>query len=216
MRKRLDNMLRAIQGTLAGTLPSEEKLVRVYCLSLIAKAARNDEWYGEFSRMLPEVAVCGEVLPDIVLDDGSHQIDDVASSVRHLYPRLDRNGVYMVETCTRHTGKNTVAVRGARDLHRTLQATYRRAQRCVHVRNATKFTDSTLSTHFYDSIVVFERGRHGKRRASAIRGRAMLTDKVFFPAYSWYCHGGGQVSTITSVARPIRSGSFLETVAGRR
>jgi len=45
----------------------------------------------------PEVAVCGEVLPDIVLDDGSHQIDDVASSVRHLYPRLDRNGVYMVE-----------------------------------------------------------------------------------------------------------------------
>jgi len=52
--QRLDNMLRAIQGTLAGTLPSEEKLVRVYCLSLIAKAARNDEWYGEFSRMLPK------------------------------------------------------------------------------------------------------------------------------------------------------------------
>ena len=37
-----------------------------------------------------------------------------------------------------------------------------------HARGAlepTEFTASTLSIHFYDSIVVFERGRHGKKHA---------------------------------------------------
>src|SRR6202041_3095696 len=35
--------------------------------------------------------------PDVVLDDGSHRMEHVVASFRHLYPKLDRNGVYMVE-----------------------------------------------------------------------------------------------------------------------
>ena len=34
---------------------------------------------------------------DIVLDDGSHQMQHMAASFEFLYPRLQRNGVYMVE-----------------------------------------------------------------------------------------------------------------------
>jgi hypothetical protein len=119
---------------------------------------------GVFQNAL-EVAVCGEVLPDIVLDDGSHQIDDVASSVRHLYPRLDRNGVYMVEDM--HTAYWEKYGGGSRSEGTFIELCKQLIDELsgVHVRNATKFTDSTLSTHFYDSIVVFERGRHGKRRA---------------------------------------------------
>jgi len=35
--------------------------------------------------------------PDIVLDDGSHQMDHIASTFEYLYPLLSKNGVYLVE-----------------------------------------------------------------------------------------------------------------------
>lgn len=35
--------------------------------------------------------------PDIVLDDGSHQMDNIASTFEYLYPLLSKNGVYLVE-----------------------------------------------------------------------------------------------------------------------
>src|SRR5471030_2324353 len=35
--------------------------------------------------------------PDIVLDDGSHQMAHIRASFDFLYPRLPKNGVYMVE-----------------------------------------------------------------------------------------------------------------------
>jgi SAM-dependent methyltransferase len=35
--------------------------------------------------------------PDIVLDDGSHQMIDIAASFRYLYARVARDGVYVVE-----------------------------------------------------------------------------------------------------------------------
>jgi hypothetical protein len=51
-----------------------------------------------------------------------------------------------------------------------------------HVRNAlaaTVFTRSTLSMHFYDSVVVFERGRHLRKHAPQIGApRAQTTSQV--------------------------------------
>jgi cephalosporin hydroxylase len=35
--------------------------------------------------------------PDIVLDDGSHMMTHVVASFEFLYPRIAKNGIYMVE-----------------------------------------------------------------------------------------------------------------------
>jgi hypothetical protein len=106
--------------------------------------------------------------PDIVLDDGSHVMGHVGAAFDFLYPLLPANGIYMVE-----------------DLHTAYWPEYEgglgaagsfieRAKRLIdelnadHIRDGlapTDFTRNTLSLHFYDSIVVFERGRHTRKLA---------------------------------------------------
>ena len=111
--------------------------------------------------------------PDIVLDDGSHQMAPTRTSFLHFYPRMSPVGVYMVEdlhTCywpewgggLRREGTFVEFCKGMID---ELNAD--------HAREAlapTAFTRSTLSMHFYDSVVVFERGRHLKKHAPMIGG----------------------------------------------
>jgi SAM-dependent methyltransferase len=106
--------------------------------------------------------------PDIVLDDGSHRMDHVVSSFRHLYPRLDRNGVYMVEDM--HTAYWEKFGGGLRREGTFIELCKQLIDELngVHAGNVTKFTRSTLSMHFYDSIVAFERGKHGGRKALKI------------------------------------------------
>ncbi len=109
--------------------------------------------------------------PDIVIDDGTHVMGHILSSFRFLYPRMDRNGVYMVE-----------------DLHAAYWQEFggglRREGSFIEVCKAlidelnadlsrgamqpTVFTRTTLSMHFYDSLVVFERGRHLRKHAPKI------------------------------------------------
>ena len=36
-------------------------------------------------------------MPDIVLDDGSHRKDHISSTFEYLYPKLSKNGLYIVE-----------------------------------------------------------------------------------------------------------------------
>ena len=109
--------------------------------------------------------------PDIVLDDGSHRMSHIRASFDFLYPRLSRNGVYMVEDL--HTAYMEKYEGGARrkgsfmeickDLLDQLNAD--------HAGGAvprTDFTRTTLSMHFYDSIAVFERGVHTRKHALRI------------------------------------------------
>src|SRR5689334_4356806 len=35
-------------------------------------------------------------VPDVVLDDGSHQMDHISKTFNYLYPKLPKNGVYLV------------------------------------------------------------------------------------------------------------------------
>ena len=101
--------------------------------------------------------------PDAVLDDGSHIMSHIQASFAALYPKIDRNGVYLVEGL--HTAywdeyeggmkRSGSFIETCKDLIDELNA--------EHTRGAvdpTPFTKSTLSMHFYDSIVVFEKGRH--------------------------------------------------------
>ena len=111
--------------------------------------------------------------PDVVLDDGSHVMNHVSTSFRFLYPRMSPTGVYFVEDL--HTaywdeygggvGRPDSFIEIAKGLVDELNAD--------HARDAlapTAFTASTLSMHFYDSVVVFERGRHMKKHAPKTGG----------------------------------------------
>jgi SAM-dependent methyltransferase len=120
-----------------------------------------DSVLGEFGR------------PDVVLDDGSHMMSHMRQSFAHLYGRMSQTGVYMVE-----------------DLHAAYWAEFEGGLRregsfielckglvdelnADHARGAlapTEFTRSTLSIHFYDSVAVFERGRHLKKHAPQVGG----------------------------------------------
>ena len=112
-------------------------------------------------------AVLAEFGPiDIVIDDGSHIMRDIADSFRVLYPRLDRNGVYMVEDLHTAYMPPFGGGRGRPD------SFIEQSKLLIDELNAdltngavptTDFTQSTLSIHYYNSIVVFERGAHMPR-----------------------------------------------------
>lgn len=109
--------------------------------------------------------------PDVVLDDGSHIMSHINASFSVLYPQLLRNGVYLVEDL--HTAywtefegglkRQESFIETCKGLIDELNADHSRG-----ALPATEFTRTTLSMHFYDSIVVFEKGRHGTKSAPQI------------------------------------------------
>jgi hypothetical protein len=115
--------------------------------------------------------------PDIVLDDGSHQMTDVVNTFRFLYPRTSPNGVYLVEDL--HTAywdefggglkREGTFIEVSKALIDELNAEWTR-----DALPATEFTRATLSMHFYDSMVVFERGRRLPHSDVRISGRAAI------------------------------------------
>jgi len=126
----------------------------------IAVRIGNQSQASFLDRVLQEFGV-----PDIVLDDGSHKMDQVIATFRHMYPRLDRNGVYLVEDV--HTAYWEQYGGGLRRTGTFIELCKELIDELngVHAGIASEFTHSTLSMHFYDSIVAFERGRHGTRKA---------------------------------------------------
>jgi SAM-dependent methyltransferase len=109
--------------------------------------------------------------PDIVLDDGSHMMSDMIATFQFLYPRVAKNGIYMVEDL--HTAyweeyeggfrRPSTFIELCKHLIDELNAD--------HTRDAfppTDFTKTTLSMHFYDSVAVFEKGSHTKKWAPKI------------------------------------------------
>jgi hypothetical protein len=120
-------------------------------------------------------------MPDIVLDDGSHVMSHISTSFQFLYPRMSKNGIYMVEDL--HTAywdnyegglrKSSTFIELCKNLIDELNAD--------HTRGAlppTEFTKSTLSMHFYDSIAVFERGTHTTKWAPQIGESTPLLEKL--------------------------------------
>lgn len=109
--------------------------------------------------------------PDVVLDDGSHMMSHITQSFQTLYPLLSKNGVYAVEDLHtaywdsfegghRREGSFIETCKDLIDLIDELNA--------FHTHGAVKptpFTMSTLSMHIYDSMIIFEKGRHTKRMA---------------------------------------------------
>jgi SAM-dependent methyltransferase len=109
--------------------------------------------------------------PDVVLDDGSHQMRDIVDSFRFLYPHTAAQGVYIVEDLhTAYWGDyggglrhNGTFIELCKSLIDELNADWTHG-----ALPPTAFTRSTLSMHFYDSMVIFERGRHLNKNALSI------------------------------------------------
>src|ERR1700689_1267873 len=120
--------------------------------------------------------------PDIVLDDGSHVMSHILATFQCLYPRVAKNGVYMVEDL--HTAywddyegglrKPDTFIELCKNLIDELNADHSRG-----ALPPTEFTKSTFSMHFYDSTVVFERGMYTKKTGSEMGGSVeKLTERV--------------------------------------
>lgn len=112
--------------------------------------------------------------PDVVLDDGGHQMSAIRNSFDYLYPRMSPNGVYFIEDL--HTayweefggglGRPDTFIEFSKSLIDSLNAEWTRG-----ALEPDQFTRSTLSMHFYDSCIVFERGRHLPKSAPRIGGQ---------------------------------------------
>ncbi|HEY1929493.1 MAG TPA: class I SAM-dependent methyltransferase [Caulobacteraceae bacterium] len=110
-------------------------------------------------------------VPDVVLDDGSHQMAHIHATFDALYPRMGKNGVYMVEDL--HTAywpdfggglkEPGSFIERAKSLVDQLNADHARG-----VLAPDAFTRETLSISFYDSMVVFEKGRVPRKTAPEI------------------------------------------------
>jgi hypothetical protein len=109
--------------------------------------------------------------PDIVLDDGSHIMSHICTSFNFLYPQLPISGIYMIEDL--HTAYWDEFEGGLARPGSFLELSKHLIDElnADHIREGllpTEFTRSTLSMHFYDSVVVFERGRHTRKMAPQI------------------------------------------------
>jgi cephalosporin hydroxylase len=111
--------------------------------------------------------------PDIIIDDGSHIMDDVNASFDFLYPLLAKNGVYCVEDL--HTAywedygggykRSSTFIERSKLFIDSLNAHHSRGQ--FEIDN---ITSSTMSIHVYDSMVFLEKGLHGSRECVWVPG----------------------------------------------
>ena len=100
--------------------------------------------------------------PGIVLDDGSHLQHHVNSTFSLLYPQVQQDGIYVVEDLHAaywpdHGGglKHPASfIERSKALVDEINGAWTPGRELM-----TPFTRSTLSMSFYDSMVVFEKGR---------------------------------------------------------
>jgi hypothetical protein len=105
---------------------------------------------------------------DIILDDGSHVMQHMIKTFNLTYNRLTENGVYIVEdthTCYWNEFGGGLGESGS---FMEFAKTKIDELNAVHARGllpVSNFTKSTDYISFYDSVVVFEKRKQGKRQA---------------------------------------------------
>ncbi|MEP0868575.1 class I SAM-dependent methyltransferase [Trichocoleus desertorum AS-A10] len=114
-------------------------------------------------------------IPDIVLDDGSHQMNHITSSFQFFYPKMPKNAIYMVEDL--HTAyweeygggleKPNTFINIAKDYIDRLNADHTRGKVTPDL-----ITRETFGISFYDSIVCLEKGEVFWKQAPMIGGQS--------------------------------------------
>jgi predicted O-methyltransferase YrrM len=100
---------------------------------------------------------------DVLIEDGGHKMGQQIATFEEMYPLVKEGGVFLIEDL--HTSyweeygggyrRPNTFMRRAKKLTDQLNAWHSRDSRFV----VDEFTRTTRSMHFYDSIVVFEKGR---------------------------------------------------------
>lgn len=116
-------------------------------------------------------------VPDVVLDDGSHHMHHISKSFEFLYPRMPKNGVYMVEDL--HTAyweeyggglsQPGTFINLAKTFIDQLNADHSRGQVAPGL-----ITRQTYGISFYDSIAVLEKGDVWRKEAMRVGRRPLL------------------------------------------
>ena len=117
-----------------------------------------------------------ETLPkiDIVIDDGNHLMEGQITTFETVYPFIAENGIYLCEdTHTSFFPKHG----GGPNVKRTYMAVMKKyidQLSAFHSRGqvkVTNFTKTADSMHFYNSIVVIEKGKQTDPKKVAARVR---------------------------------------------
>ena len=114
-------------------------------------------------------------VPDVVIDDGSHVMKHVNTTFEYLYPKIHRNGIYIVEDM--HTAywegwggglrKEGTFIENSKGLIDQLNGKY--------WENEDNFIQKhTFGISFFDSMVVFERGGFPGGKHSLHKGKTRL------------------------------------------
>lgn len=118
---------------------------------------------------------------DLVIDDGSHHVDHVHKTFEFLYPKIAKNGIYMIEDT--HAGywdshggslkepKSMINV--SKNLIDKLNADHTKGQ-----VESDDFTKSTQCITFYDSMIVFERGDVGEKKPMETGSDKFVPSKI--------------------------------------
>ena len=99
--------------------------------------------------------------PDIVIDDGSHRMEHIRESFLFLYPKLSKNGIYVVEDLHTAYWEEFGGGLGKPESFISLSKQFVDGLNADHSRGALEpdfITRHTFGISFYDSVVVFERG----------------------------------------------------------
>jgi hypothetical protein len=100
-------------------------------------------------------------VPDIVIDDGSHQMQHISASFNFLYPKVSKNGLYIIEDLHTAYFKEYGGGLGSEGSFINISKNLIDKLNADHSRGAVEpdfFTRNTFGVSFYDSMVVFERG----------------------------------------------------------
>lgn len=105
-------------------------------------------------------------VPDIIIDDGSHQMKHLTKTFDFLYPKLSKNGVYIVEDL--HTAYWSEFEGGLRRKGSFIEKSKDQIDdlnaRHIRENHPTRFAETTFSMCFYDSLIVYERVDWSKSR----------------------------------------------------
>lgn len=124
---------------------------------------------------------------DIVLDDGSHVCEHQIISFKALYPHVKDDGIYVVEDL--HTNYWDEYGGGLRRPSTFIEHTKMLIDElnAYHSRGAlevSRFTNTTASIHFYDSMVFFQKSVQSARRDLIVgtrNGQRVRQCKQFVP-----------------------------------
>ena len=99
---------------------------------------------------------------DIILDDGSHRMDDIKASLETLFPLLNNNGVYMIEDL--HTAYWTGfggGLKAESNFFTYVRGLVDDMHHWYHESDMQRpeIAGSCASIHIYDSIVVLEKSK---------------------------------------------------------